>query len=150
MLMGRNNAEFNEIENIKIVNQVKIVGIIFNKYKSASEVKENWEGRILKIKKIIKAWMKRKLTIIGKIQVIKTFLLSQLVYVFQSISIPRNIIDEINSIFYRFIWKKDNIESKAWERVKRNVLCNKKQNGGLEMIIYIILKNHFSSVGLVD
>ena len=52
-------------------------------------------------------------------------------YVIQSISLPKNVIDEINTIFYRFIWKKDNI---AWERVKRNILCKKRLEGGLDMI----------------
>ena len=78
--------------------------------------------------------MKRKLTYIGKIQVIKTFLLSQLVYIMQGIYIPDEVLEEINVLFYRFIWKKENIDKKANERVKRIILCNNKDKGGLEMI----------------
>ena len=134
MLMGRQNDPHEDVENIKFENEVKIVGIFFRPDLSAKEIEKNWEGRIKKIKKIIDQWMRRKLTIIGKIQIVKTFLLSQFVYVFQSISIPLNVIDEINTILYRFIWKKNNLDRRAWERIKRKVLCNSKEKGGLCMI----------------
>ena len=132
--MGNTENDEGGIEDIKTVDQAKIVGIIFSNKKSSSEIKENWESKIDKIKSIIKFWMKRNLTYIGKIQVIKTFLLSQLVYIMQGTSLPTKILDEINVIFHRFIWKKDNIETRANERIKRTVLSNNKNKGGLEMI----------------
>ena len=135
LFMGSNNDNaMRTIDNIEIVNKVKIVGIYFSNYNSASEMVENWEGRLAKIKSIIKLWMRRKLTIIGKIQIIKTFILSQLVYVLQSLSLPCDVLSEFNTIIYRFIWRKDNTDKRAWERVKRTILSNSKENGGLEMI----------------
>ena len=131
------------IENIQLTDHVKIVGIHFRNDKCASDIKENWEGKITKIRSIIKNWMKRKLTIIGKIQVIKTFLLSQFVFILQSIVLPSEVLDEINTIFYRFIWKKDNIDSKAWERIGRKILSNGKKNGGLNMINMHDFQNSF-------
>ena len=50
---------------------------------------------------------------------------------------------EINTILYRFIWRKDSIDKKAWERVKRIVLCNRKEKGGLEMINIQTFQNSF-------
>ena len=87
--------------------------------------------------------MKRKSTIIGKIQVIKTFLISQFVFLFQSIILPANILDEINTIFYRFIWRKDHIDKRGWERIGRKILSNSKKNGGLEMINMIDFQSSF-------
>ena len=87
--------------------------------------------------------MKRNLSVIGKIQVIKTFLLSQFVYVLQSILLKKEILDEINTILFRFIWKRDSIDKKAWERIKRNVLCNPKDKGGLDMIDLHAFQNSF-------
>ena len=132
--MGNNNHYDNVLEGIEVIERVKIVGIVFERGKAANEIKQNWEGRIEKIKNIIKSWMKRKLTIIGKIQVVKTFLLSQFIYVLQSISLREDILNEINTLLFRFIWKKDSINKKAWERVKRKVICNTKEKGGLEMV----------------
>ena len=132
--MGNVELLQDQIEGIDVKKEAKIVGIVFSKYKSASDINENWEGRIEKIKKIIKDWLKRKLTIIGKIQVVKTFLLSQFVCIIQSLSLKSKILDEINTLFYRFIWNKNSIDTKAWERIRRNVLCNPKEKGGLDMI----------------
>ena len=143
LFMGRNVHEGELIENIKIVDKVKIVGIFFSNDKSSSELKENWEGRLDKIKGIINNWMKRKLSIIGKVQVIKTFVLSQFVYVLQSLSLPEHVLQEVNTIIYRFIWKKDNLDCKAWERVKRSVMSNDKASGGLAMINLIDFQRSF-------
>ena len=143
MCMGREINNIEKIEGIVCKNQVKIVGIVFDKYKNAGEIKENWENRIKKIKRIVKQWMKRNLSVIGKIQVIKTFLLSQFVYVLQSILLKKEILDEINTILFRFIWKRDSIDKKAWERIKRNVLCNPKDKGGLDMIDLHAFQNSF-------
>ena len=143
VIYGKKNPEEELVENIKIVDKVKIVGIFFSNEKCASELKENWEGRIQKIKSIIKNWMKRKLTIIGKIQVVKTYILSQLVYILQSLILPDVILNEINTILYRFLWKKNNLDTKAWERVKRSVLSNDRKFGGLDMINLIDFQKSF-------
>ena len=133
----------NSLEGVAMTDEVKIVGIIFRKDKSASEIEDNWNNKIDKIKGIIKNWMKRKLTVIGKIQVIKTFILSQFVYLLQSLALPYRVLDEINSILYRFIWRKDHVEKRAWERLKRKVLSNDKENGGLNMINIHDFQNSF-------
>ena len=144
MPMGNNqNYHADDIEKIKITHQVKVVGIHFRSDRCASHISKNWEERVTKIRNIVKSWMKRKLTVIGKIQVIKTFLLSQLVFLFQSIFLPSEVLDEINTIFYRFIWKKENIDNKAWERLSRKVLSNDKNNGGLDMINVHDFQNSF-------
>ena len=64
-------------------------------------------------------------------------------YILQSIYVKKEIIDEINTILYRFIWKRDSIDKKAWERIKRDVLCNSKEKGGLEMINLQVFQNSF-------
>ena len=132
--MGKKENDEGGLEEIKPVDKAKIVGIVFSNKKSASELEENWVSKIEKIKSIVKSWMKRNLTYIGKILVVKTFLLSQLVYIMQGIVLPTKILDEINVIFHRFIWKKDNIQNRANERIKRTVLSNHKNKGGLGMI----------------
>ena len=150
MPMGLGNVLNENTIDIKMTEQVKIVGIVFRKDKGASEIQENWNSRILKIKQTIKNWMKRNLTVIGKIQVIKTFLLSQFVYVLQSLALPLNVLDEINSIFYRFIWRKKDIDKRAWERLRRRVLSNDKEHGGLNMINIQDFQNSFLIKWAID
>ena len=55
--MGNNLAnQYENIENIRMENQAKIVGIVFRNDRSASEISVNWEGRITKIKQTRKSW----------------------------------------------------------------------------------------------
>ena len=67
----------------------------------------NYEKNIRAIEKLISTWNKRSLTPLGKITVIKTFLLSKLNHLFISLPNPLpSILDRINTIFFQFIWDK--------------------------------------------
>ena len=69
------------------------------------------------------------LTPIGKITVIKTFLLSKLNHLFTSLpNPPLSFMEKLNTIFYRFIW------DKKPDKIKRIVLIQDYLDGGLKMI----------------
>ena len=72
----------------------------------------------------------RNLSLIGRVCVIKTLVLPQLIYLFSvlCIRIPRSFYTELNSIFYKFIW------NGGRDRVQRIVMCNDYKNAGLKMI----------------
>jgi len=72
--------------------------------------------------------------IIGKIHVIKTFALSQFIFVMQSIKIPKAVLDQVNRLFFRFLWKKKFNNRRAFEKVKRKVMFNDQEFGGLKMV----------------
>merc|ERR1711923_208681 len=52
----------------------------------------------------------------------------------KSIAIPRKVLEDVNTLFFKFVWKKQLDNKKAFEKIKRNVLCNDYLNGGLRMI----------------
>ena len=52
----------------------------------------------------------------------------------QSIGLPKAILDQINTMFFKFLWKKKCNNKKAYEKVKRKVLCNNFEAGGLRMV----------------
>ena len=105
MGLGRSkNAHFNC--GVKWVKEIKILGIYFSHSKCASSNEKNWEPKIDCIKQIIKQWEKRNLSLLGKICVIKTFMLSQLVHVLQAICLPEKVLTYINTLLYRFSWRK--------------------------------------------
>lgn len=135
------NINFNF--EVKCVRQIKILGVNFNSEKSASEIELNWSSKIDKIKQSIFTWEKRNLGIPGKICIIKTFLLSQLVYLMQSICIPDKVLQEINTILYRFLWRKKDCNKKAFEKVKRVVLNSSTEKGGIDMIDVKTMQNSF-------
>ena len=77
----------------------------------------------------LKRWQHRKLTLMGKITVIKTFALPKLIYPFTVLlDPPREVIQKLNSEIFSFIW-----DSKP-DKIKRTTLCRDYKNGGLRMI----------------
>ena len=114
--------------------KIKILGVYFACDKSASLVDENWLRRLENIKRTIHSWEKRNLSVLGKIIVLKTFLLSQFIYIMQAFTLPTQVITEIDRLLFRFIWRKKDCNRKAFEKVRRNVLCSDYEHGGLNMI----------------
>ena len=49
-------------------------------------------------------WNFRRLTLLGKITVLKSLVTSQLVYIFSSLQTNHEAIKEINTMFYKFLW----------------------------------------------
>ena len=73
----------------------------------------------------------RKLSLAGKISVVKFLVIPKFVYLFSNISNPpKKFFDELQSKLFRFIW------SNKKDRIKRrlSVLYNELADGGLNMI----------------
>ena len=134
MWLGQNKHRDDKPFNLKWVKQTKILGIIFKSDKPANEIEENWLGKIDNIKRIMQQWARRNLSIYGKILIAKTFLISQFIYIMQSIGLPEHVLHTINRLLYTFIWKKKTSNKKAFEKVKRKVLTQDHDKGGLKMI----------------
>ena len=90
----------------------------------------NFIPKLNHIQQILNCWRSRNLSLIGKITVIKSLLLPQLLYLFSvlCISFPKLFFKRLNTIFFKFIWSGGN------DRVKRAYLCNDYLNGGLRMV----------------
>ena len=79
------------------------------------------------IKKTINLWKWRGLSLIGRIQIVKTFAIPKLMFRASAISISKYLVKEAESIFYHFIWK-------GKDKVKRNAVISEVENGGLNML----------------
>ena len=105
-----------------------LLGLTFNVDLNVTTIK-NHQKALIKIKENIKSWNKRYLTPLGKITVIKTFLLSQLNHIFLALPNPTpELMKEINTILFKFLW--DNKPDK----LKRNQVTLPTSKGGLNMI----------------
>lgn len=69
----------------------------------------------------------RGLSLLGRIQIIKTFAIPRLMYRASIITISKELITEANSIFYSFIWN-------GKDKVKRHALISDLKKGGLKML----------------
>ena len=79
------------------------------------------------IKKTINLWKWRGLSLIGRIQIVKTFAIPKLMFRASAISISKDLVKEAESIFYHFI-------RNGKDDVRRNVVISEVENGGLIML----------------
>ena len=88
-----------------------------------------WLEKINKIKNCIQVWKSRDLTYKGKVLIIKTLLLSQIGFIADVVSIPNNIVKQIDTLLWSFLW-----DSKQ-PLVNRNVMLQNALMGGVNMSI---------------
>ena len=117
------SAEELKIDEIKKV--VKILGIHFTYDQTLSD-KLNFHTIIKSIRKSINSWNWRGLTLLGKIQIIKSFAIPKILYRLSLVSTNKTFVKEVNQVLYNFVWK-------GKDKVKRLALINSVENGGLNM-----------------
>ena len=124
--VNHNNPPVNT-HGIEYVKNMKILGITFDQNNNDITTL-NIVDKLPHIEKEIIQWKRRHLTLMGKITVIKSLLLSKLVHIFIALPNPtKNIISRVETMFFNFIWndKKD--------RIKRTKLIQQKCCDGLNM-----------------
>ena len=107
---------------------IKILGVTFS-----PEVFNIWDinsqDTLTKIEKIIKTWSPRKLTLPGRITVIKSLALSKFTHLFISLpNPPDELLKRLDKIFYKFLW------NSGPDRISRNNMIRNEREGGLRMI----------------
>ena len=65
---------------------------------------KNFSIPLFKINKSFNMWKQRNLSIIRKIQTIKTYGTSQLIFITNMLSVPIDILKQANAIFHTFLW----------------------------------------------
>ena len=114
--------------SLNTTSDFKLLGIIFNTQLEQC-TKVNINEKIIELRDTISKWNKRYLTPLGKITIVKTFLLSKLIHIFTALPDPdSNDIKELNHILFSFIW------SGKPDKINRKVLIMDKLIGGLSMI----------------
>ena len=130
---------------IKFVNKIKILGIYYSNELPASSIVDNYEPKIAQLERVCALWGKRNLTIMGRITLLKAFGISLFIYLMQSISIKMELLERINKILFKFIWKNNSNSSnkKVIEKVKRDTMCSGYEEGGLNMIDIFKMQHSF-------
>ena len=86
-----------EIRKAKVKRAVKILGVHFT-YDVALKQKLNFDEIMHSIKQKLKLWRRRNLTVIGRIQIVKPFVIPIIMYHAGLISLDKEVIKEANSI----------------------------------------------------
>ena len=118
---------------IDCVERLKINGILFMQDKRRRE-DENVAKTISSMEKLLRVWSTRHLTLIGKILIIKTFAVSQAIYLMQSMSLDPASHKAIEKLIYKFLWNKNFNAAKAPDRIKRKIMETEIKHGGFGMV----------------
>ena len=109
-------------------SEAKALGMIFCT-NNEDILKKNLEPKLNQFEAVLKQWQHRKLTLLGKITVIKTFALPKLIYALSSLPNPQtSTIKHIEKQMYTFLW------NGKPEKIKRKTLIQNYEKGGLKMI----------------
>ena len=109
----------------KVVEIIKVLGIYFCMDPQSQE-RVNYKEILSKIKKLLTWWKQRDLTLMGKVQLVKTFVISKLIYVSSLTPVPLWAFEEINNLIFEFLWK-------GKDKIKRAVIILNYNKGGLKM-----------------
>ena len=72
-------------------------------------------------------WKWRGLTLLGRIQLVKSSIIPKVFSKASLITVTDDLIKEVNSLMYRFIWKGN-------DKIKRAALIDDIEDGGLKML----------------
>ena len=106
----------------------KILGVTFT-----TEVFNIWDVNaneiVAKDENLCKQWSKRKLTLFGRITVIKSLALSKFNHLFLALpNPPGELIKQLEKLFYKFLW------NSGPDRIKRSIIVKDLRVGGLRMV----------------
>ncbi len=79
------------------------------------------------MQKLVDSWRTRKLTLQGKVIIIKTLVLPKIIFPASLLPIPDDVIKEIDKILFHFLWNRS-------DKMERKELISDYSDGGLCMI----------------
>ena len=94
-------------------------------YDSHAKQKLNFDKIVTSVKQKLHIWRWRDLTIFGRIQIVKTFIIPIFLYRVSIVCCDQEFVKEVNKIIFDFIWK-------GKDKVKHSVLVSDIEDGGLK------------------
>ena len=107
-------------------DDVKVTGIYVGKNLNSLN-REMIETKIQKMKTLTNMWKGRKLTIKGKITLIRCQMLPNLLYLASCLYFSDDQVKSIDKVFFEFLWPNKK------HHVKKNVIIQEIERGGLRM-----------------
>ena len=116
---------------VKTVETIKICGLFFA-IDENEEYKMNVVEKTNKMVYKMKIWSKRNLSMEGKILIVKSFGISQLIYNMQSYGFEKSDKLNIEREIFKFLWSTAKNQN-GIDRIKRSVMKNDLNNGGMNV-----------------
>ena len=105
----------------------KLLGI-FVSYDEKGNNRMNFNLKVQKLQTNLDIWKSRGLTLYGKVLIIKSLGLSNLIYSMSNVNVPKEIVPMVKDEMFRFLWKNKK------DKIKRTSMYQDLSAGGLRMI----------------
>ena len=102
MPLGDNILQQKDFPTHSIYEVIRILGIYFGHDKRQKSIL-NFIKTLKSIKESINVWKWRGLSLLGRIQIVKTFAIQKLMFRASVILVSKELIKEANSFLYNFI-----------------------------------------------
>ena len=113
--------------NLLWTNKFTSLGIEYDATDLDNITDLNIEPKLIEIQKLIRIWQLRNLTIVGKITIIKSLLISKFIHILLSLPSPKEtLFKRIESLFDLFLW------NGSTPKFRRDIMENKVEDGGLQ------------------
>uniref|UniRef100_A0A3B3CA37 Reverse transcriptase domain-containing protein n=1 Tax=Oryzias melastigma TaxID=30732 RepID=A0A3B3CA37_ORYME len=143
VLFPLKDCDLSEINGISIKTSLTYLGIIIDKNETnRSDV--NFKPITEQITKRYNTWLMRDLSLHGRILLSKAEGISRSVYLSLSLEMPKHISKLLDKTLFDFIWRK------KCHYLRKNVLCNTKKNGGMDVLTFETLNNSFKIKWLIN
>ena len=124
---GQCNNIPNNIAGLKsVTGAFKALGIYFGK-DQVELMERNFEQRINSCQVLLNIWLQRGLSLKGKITVLKSIIVPNLLYASSNLYIPSMFINRINVMFFKFLW------NNKPAKIKQSTIIADIEQGGLKM-----------------
>jgi hypothetical protein len=129
--LGRmKNSKVTFAPHLKIIwnpEQFKILGVWFG-HNLNGVVERNFTEKFREAREMMKIWMKRSLTPLGRIAILKSLILSKLTHLWIFLpNPPHHVMEQIQKICFYFVWKGTH------DRIKRSIVTKPVKEGGLNV-----------------
>ena len=127
-LMGKHMKRFKKTYDLTWkTGHITVLGITFCE-NELENYKHNYEPKIKKIKSLLTIWRQRRLSLKGKITILNSLAASLLVYPCTNLQTPDRVIQEIEKLFFKFLWDGGN------NKISKATIIQSIQDGGLKMV----------------
>ena len=129
-------------KNLKWIKQKgKALGV-WSSTNPEEVLEANYADKLAKVSNSLGCWELRRLSLLGKITVLKSLIVSQLVYILSPLPTNQRVLEEINTLFFNFLW------NGKGDKIKRNTMIRDYSEGGLRMIDLISFNKALKSMGV--
>lgn len=126
------SVNMEKIEGIPVKEVVTYLGIKLCKDESL-RASLNFDPILTSTKRKFNSWLQRDLSIYGRVLLSKSEGLSRSAYISQALFVPKTFTKDFDRLLYDFIWKNKP------HYLKKSIICNPQDQGGLNVVDFTTL-----------